>query len=136
TLTGDEDQGRLPLAYLWTRTVRCPNPATPEHDAHLLRQTWLGRRDKRAVALKPVVDRKNWSMRYDVVEATSEAGLGFDPAEGSRGGEVTCRICGAPVLGDYVKSEARAGRMGTAPLAAIVVKKVGKRRGREYLTVG
>ncbi|MEV7018692.1 DUF1156 domain-containing protein [Streptomyces sp. NPDC093991] len=125
---------RRPLAYLWTRTVRCPNPATPEHDAHLVRQTWLGRKKNRYVALKPVADRDNWVLRYEVVEATKEADLGFDPAEGSRGGEVACRICGALVTGRYVKEEARAGRMGTAPLAAIVTKTVG--RGREYLAVG
>ncbi|GGP41042.1 DUF1156 domain-containing protein [Streptomyces abikoensis] len=133
-LADDESDRRLPLAYLWTRTVRCPNPATPEHDAHLVRQTWLGRKKNRYVALKPVTDRDGWSLRYEVVEAAAEADLGFDPAEGSRGGEVTCRICGATVTGQYVKAEARAGRMGTAPLAAIVTKAVG--RGRDYLAVG
>ncbi|WP_181727242.1 DUF1156 domain-containing protein [Streptomyces sp. PT12] len=133
-LSDDGSDQRLPLAYLWTRTVRCPNPATPGHDAHLVRQTWLGRKKNRFVALKPVADRDRWSLHYEVVTATTEAGLGFDPAEGSRGGEVTCRICGATVTGQYVKTEARAGRMGTAPLAAIVAKTVG--RGRDYLAVG
>src|SRR5690606_32739332 len=56
------------------------------------------------------------------------------------GGQVACRICGAPVPGSYIKMEARAGRMGVAPLAAIVLKppKPGARRaqGREYLPVG
>jgi putative DNA methylase len=33
--------GRRPLAYLWTRTVRCPNPALAEHQVPLVRQTWL-----------------------------------------------------------------------------------------------
>ncbi|MET7795390.1 DUF1156 domain-containing protein [Streptomyces decoyicus] len=130
----DETEQRLPLAYLWTRTVRCPNPATPEHDAHLVRQTWLGRKKNRLVALKPVVDRKSLSLRYEVVQAATEADLGFDPAEGSRGGEVACRICGATVTGQYVKAEARAGRMGTAPLAALAAKP--NRRGRDYLAVG
>ncbi|MEU3741959.1 DUF1156 domain-containing protein [Streptomyces sp. NPDC032198] len=131
-----ESERRLPLAYLWTRTVRCPNPApgVPEHDAHLVRQTWLGRKKNRVVALKPVVDRDALTLRYEVVNATTEDKLGFDPAEGSRGGELTCRICGAPVKGEYVKKEARAGRMGTAPLAALAAKP--SRRGRDYLAVG
>jgi putative DNA methylase len=133
-LSDDETEQRLPLAYLWTRTVRCPNPAAPEHDAHLVRQTWLGRKKNRVVALKPVVDRNSLSLRYEVVKGATEADLGFDPAEGSRGGQVTCRICGAPVTGKYVKDEARAGRMGTAPLAALAAKP--GRRGRDYLAVG
>ncbi|MEU5435434.1 DUF1156 domain-containing protein [Streptomyces sp. NPDC020719] len=134
-LAGDETERRLPIAYVWTRTVRCPNPAAPEHDAHLVRQTWLGRKKDRFVALKPVVDRDALSLCYEVVHATKESDLGFDPAEGSRGGEVACRICGAPVKGEYVKAEARAGRMGTAPLVAIAVKP-GRRKGRDYLAVG
>ncbi|MFF4857817.1 DUF1156 domain-containing protein [Streptomyces rubiginosohelvolus] len=133
-LADDEAEQRLPLAYLWTRTVRCPNPTEPDHDAHLVRQTWLGRKMNRVVALKPVVDRDALSLRYEVVTAATESDLGFDPAEGSRGGQVTCRICGAPVTSKHVKDEARAGRMGTAPLAALAAKP--GRRGRDYLAVG
>ncbi|MFI6739159.1 DUF1156 domain-containing protein [Nonomuraea sp. NPDC050451] len=129
-----ESKGTLPLAYLWTRTVRCPNPAMPEHEAHLVRQTWLGRKKGRYVALRPVADREALTVTYQVVSATTESALGFDPAEGSRGGQVGCRICGATVTGDYVKSEARAGRMGVAPLAAIVTTP--GQRGRRYLEVG
>jgi putative DNA methylase len=39
-LFGASAEGRTPLAYLWTRTVRCPNPAMPEHRVDLVRQTW------------------------------------------------------------------------------------------------
>ena len=60
--------------------------------------------------------------------------LGFDPAAGSKRGQATCRICGATVTDDYVKAEGRAGRMGIAPLAAVVLKTSG--RGRDYLPVG
>ena len=55
--SGISDEGRRPLAYLWTRTVRCPNPALPEHRVDLVRQTWLARKKGRAIALEPVVDR-------------------------------------------------------------------------------
>ncbi|WP_034093322.1 DUF1156 domain-containing protein, partial [Streptacidiphilus albus] len=134
-LSTEQSERRLPFAYLWTRTVRCPNPAAPEHDAHLVRQTWLGRKENRLVALKPVVDQDSMSLSYEVVRGATQADLGFDPAEGSRGGEVTCRICGAPVTSKHVKDEARAGRMGTAPLAALAAK-LGRRRGRDYLAVG
>jgi putative DNA methylase len=112
----------------------------PAHDVHLLRQTWLGKKPGRLVALKPEVDHDALKITYRVVEAANAAALGFDPGEGSSGGQVACRICGAPVPGAYVKSEARAQRMGIAPIAAVVVKKSKKgaktRRGREYLPVG
>lgn len=47
-----------PFAYLWTRTVRCPNPALAEHDVPLVRQTWLSKRKGRMTALRPRVDRE------------------------------------------------------------------------------
>ena len=132
--------GRRPLAYLWTRTVRCPNPAMPAHDVHLVRQTWLSKKPGRLVALKSVVDHADLIVRYEVVEATNAAALGFDPADGSKGGQVACRICGATVTGQYVKTEGRAGRMGVAPLTAVMLKKPkkGKKRGlgREYFAAG
>ena len=134
TLDGEHRDGRRPLAYLWTRTVRCPNPALPEHRVDLVRQTWLARKSGRAIALRPVVDRAALKVRYEVIEASSADALGFDPAAGSRRGQVMCRVCGATVTGDYVKAEGRAGRMGIAPLAAVVLKPAG--RGRDYLPVG
>jgi putative DNA methylase len=134
TLGGDSDDSRRPLAYLWTRTVRCPNPALPEHQVDLVKQTWLARKKGRAIALRPVVDRSALTVRYEVVEATSAEALGFDPAAGSSRGRATCRICGATATSDYVKAEGRAGRMGVAPLAAVVLKSSG--RGREYFPVG
>src|SRR5216683_2570182 len=136
TLDGDTDNGngRRPLAYLWTRTVRCPNPARPEHRVDLVRQTWLARKSGRAIALRAVVDRVALTVRYEVVEASSASALGFDPGEGSRRGQATCRVCGATVISGYVKAEGRAGRMGIAPLVAVVLKSSG--RGRDYLPVG
>ena len=134
TFDGDQHEGRRPLAYLWTRTVQCPNPALPEHRVDLVRQTWLARKAGRAIALRPVVNRELQTVRYEVVEASSANALGFDPAAGSKRGQATCRVCGATVSGDYVKAEGRAGRIGSAPLAAVVLKSSG--RGREYLPVG
>jgi putative DNA methylase len=134
---GDDDlfgatvDGRTPLAYLWSRTVRCPNPALPEHRVDLVRQTWLGKKKGRMVALKPIVDREALTVTYEVVEAPTANALGFDPAAGSARGQATCRICGATVTADYVKTEGRAGRMGVTPLAAVALSS--SRRGREYL---
>lgn len=133
-LGGNDDEGRRPLAYLWTRTVRCPNPALPEHRVDLIRQTWLARKRGRAIALRPVVNRAELKVTYEVIEAHAPDALGFDPAAGSKRGQATCRVCGATVTGDYVKAEGRAGRMGIAPIGAVVLKSSG--RGRDYLAVG
>ncbi|MDA8047537.1 MAG: DUF1156 domain-containing protein [Actinomycetota bacterium] len=125
---------RRPLAYLWTRTVPCPNPARAPHRVPLVRQTWLARKKGRNVALRTIVDQATSMVSYQVVEATTAEGLGFDPAAGSKRGEATCPVCGATVSAAYIKSEGMAGRLGVAPLAAVVLKASG--RGRDYLPPG
>ena len=133
-LFGGSIDGRTPLAYLWTRTVRCPNPALAEHSVDLVRQTWLGKKKDHMVALRPIVDRQALKVTYQVAEAPTADALGFDPAAGSSRGRATCRICGAAVTADYVKAEGRVGRIGVAPLAAVVLNHSG--RGRQYLGPG
>ncbi len=123
-----------PIAYLWTRTVPCPNPAQGPHEVALVRQTWLAKKKGRYVALSPVVDRDALVVKWEVVEAASPEELGFDPAGFSKRGHSTCLVCGAAVDGNYIKAEGRAGRMGITPLAAVLVKEGG--RGRDYFAVG
>ena len=129
----DRAAGR-PIAYLWTRTVPCPNPAVDAHDVLLVRQTWLAKKKGRMAALRPQVDREALSVSWEVVEADTAEGLGFDPAAFSKRGASTCLICGAAVDGAYIKAQGCAGRMGITALAAVVLKPSG--RGRDYLAVG
>jgi putative DNA methylase len=129
----DRSAGR-PIAYLWTRSVPCPNTTGGAHDLPLVRQTWLAKKKGRYVALRPSVNREARSLRWEVVEADTADGLGFDPAGFSSRGRASCLICGAAVDVRYVKDEGLAGRMGIMPLAAVLVKEVG--RGRDYLPAG
>jgi putative DNA methylase len=123
-----------PIAYLWTRTVPCPNTAGGAHQLPLVRQTWLAKKKGSYVALKPIVDRVTRTLQWEVVKATEAAGLGFDPAGFSSRGRAGCLICGAAVDVGYVKQQALAGRMGITSLAAVLIKPQG--RGRDYLPAG
>ncbi len=123
-----------PIAYLWTRTVPCPNTVGGAHELPLVRQTWLAKKKGRYVALRPVVDRAARTLSWEVVEAADAIGLGFDPAGFSSRGRASCLICGAAVDAKYVKEQGLAGRMGITPLAGVLVKPSG--RGREYLPAG
>lgn len=128
----------LPVAYLWTRTVRCKNPSCGA-TVPLVRQTWLCKKKGRYVALKIVagstgVPPVNKNLRFEVVEATTEKGLGFDPAAGSKGGNATCPFCGTVADSDYVKAEGCAKRMGQQMMAIVCVRP-GK-QGKVYLSVG
>ncbi|WP_054030000.1 DUF1156 domain-containing protein [Desulfatitalea tepidiphila] len=126
----------VPVAYIWTRTVRCKNPlcgaAVP-----LVRQTWLckksgGKRsDPKYVAVKICVDPKNKDSRFEVVEARSEAGLGFNPSAGSKRGDATCSLCGTVADSDYVKAEGCAKRYGHRLMAVVATST--RSAGKKYL---
>ena len=97
----------------------------------LARQTWLCRKDGRAVAMKPVKDRASKSMRFEIVSASSEAALGFDPADHSDRGDAECPFCGATIDADRVKTYGTSGRIGFQLMAVVTL--VPGERGRAYL---
>jgi putative DNA methylase len=130
-----------PVAYLWTRTVQCKNRQCGA-TVPLARQTWLAKKTGRYVALKPTISPRpvgegaggeGKKVRYVVVEATTEKGLGFDPAGGSTGGNVACPFCGTVNESGYVKAEGQAGRIGVQPLAVFGARP--KETGKVYLGV-
>lgn len=140
-----------PVAYLWTRTVRCKNPACGA-TVPLVRQTWLCKKARRYVALKMLTEprmnaneRESRSgirvpsrplavqgVRFEVVESDTEKGLGFDPAGFSKAGNATCPFCGTVADNDYVKAEGRAGRIGTQPMAVVCTRP--GRQGKVYIS--
>jgi putative DNA methylase len=133
--TGAADQvppGYLvPVAYLWTRKVKCKNPAC-EAAVPLVRQTWLCKKKGRFVAMKMIAPAGEKQVRFEVVEASQEHDLGFDPAAFSKGGNATCPFCGAVADSDYIKGEGCAKRM-EQQLMAVVCTRPG-RQGKVYLS--
>jgi putative DNA methylase len=120
-----------PVAYLWTRTVKCPNPACGAA-VPLVRQTWVCKKAKKYVALKVIPNHETKRVEFEVVEAETEKGLGFDPSSGSSRGNSTCRHCGTTVKGDYVKDQGKADKIDQQ-LMAIVCTTLGE-QGKTYLS--
>ena len=124
----------LPVAYIWTRTVRCKKPgcggAVP-----LARQTWLCRKEYkrggRFVAVRKTWDRREKRVQFAVSHSESAAGLGFDPSAGSRGGSTVCPGCQSPIDDTYVKAEGCAKRFGHQLMAVVCAPTRGT--GRRYL---
>ena len=110
-----------PVAYLWTRTVICPNPAC-RATVPLVRQTWLKKKkgDNVALAMKPYPTENR--MAFYVRRAADPADFGFDPAGLSQRGNSVCGRCGTTVTSDYVKIEGKAGRMAAQMMATVCVR--------------
>lgn len=121
----------VPVAYLWTRTVRCKNPSCGA-TVPLVRQAWLCKKKNRYVALKMIAPKAEKRVRFEVVEATTQAGLGFDPSMGSKGGNATCPFCGTVADIDYVKAEGWEGRLGRQLMAIVCTR--ARAKGKTYLS--
>jgi putative DNA methylase len=99
----DAEQSLSVVAYYWTRTAPCSNPACTG-TVPLYRQTWLRKRPSGFVALRPHPDFERKRVRFEVVTAQTEGTLGFDPAEGSRGTATACPFCQSVVDAKYVRT--------------------------------
>jgi putative DNA methylase len=114
------------IAWLWARTVKCPNPACG-CQMPLVSSFELSKKKGKEAWVDPIVDNSQSSplIRFEV-----KTGKG-KPIEGttSRKGAV-CLACATPTNLDYVRSEGKAGRMN-AQLMAIVAE---GNKGRIYLS--
>ncbi|BDA76524.1 hypothetical protein CAL7716_106900 (plasmid) [Calothrix sp. PCC 7716] len=132
TNKNSKSKNLTPVAYLWTRTVKCPNPACGAA-VPLVRQTWLCKKSKKYVALKLIPNHETKQVEFEVVEAATEKALGFDPAAGSSRGNSTCRHCGTTIPSKpYIQDQGKAGKIGNQ-LMAIVCTTSGE-QGKTYLS--
>jgi putative DNA methylase len=116
--------GETVIAWLWARTVRCPNPACGA-EMPLVNSFWLSKKKGKKAWVDPVVDRENREVRFEV--RTSD-GVPQDGTVNRRG--AICIVCNTVARLDYVRSEGRAGRMGHQA-RAVVTEGV---RNRTYLS--
>jgi len=115
-VTDDQGVERTVIAWIWARTVRSPNPANPI-EVPLVRSWWLGKKKgKEAWVQAEVADgRVRYTVRHDAHGPTGAA-------DGTVGRTGAVSIAdGTPISLDYVRQEARAGRMG-AHLIAVVAE--------------
>jgi putative DNA methylase len=116
-----------PIAYNWSRTIRCPNPDCGS-EIPLFRQFWLARKDKKRVALRPIPNPKARRVDFAIVEGKE---IDFDPAKGTVSrGHAVCLVCNTSVRDSFVKAEAQADRMGHRLVAVVTTR--GRGHGRTY----
>ncbi|HDH91618.1 MAG TPA: DUF1156 domain-containing protein, partial [Candidatus Aenigmarchaeota archaeon] len=126
----------IPVAYLWTRTVKCKNPNC-QATVPLLRQTWLCKKKNRFIALKVEPDTKTKKPKFTVVSSNKNTekeaikDFGFNPSNFSKGGNAECIFCRTICDSDYVKAEGKAKRIGRQLMAVVCTKKGYK--GKIYL---
>ncbi|MHB1717931.1 MAG: DUF1156 domain-containing protein [Acidimicrobiales bacterium] len=100
------------IAWIWARTVTCPNPAC-QATMPLVRSFWLGKKKGKEAWVRPVVE--GGEVHFDIGHGSSGP-----PLEGTVGRTgATCLVCNTPAPLAHVRSEGKAGRMGVQLMAIV-----------------
>ncbi len=113
------------IAWLWTRTVTCPNPVCGMR-MPLVRSFYLSKKKGKETWVEPQINRSTQppTLTFEVKTGKGTPQDGTVNRQGAR-----CINCSEAVPFDYVRSEGKAGRMGQQ-LMAIVAE---GQNGRTYL---
>lgn len=116
------------IAWLWTRTVKSPNPAFAHVDVPIASTFMLSTKAGKEAYVEPIIENDNYrfAVRLGKPRNAEAAKNGTKLSRGT----FRCLLSGSPISGDYIKSEGQAGRIGTR-LMAIVAE---GERSRIYLS--
>ena len=114
--TGPNGEKLTPIAWIWARTVKSPDPSWSGHVPLVASWTLAKKPGKPKAWIQPIIDRNAQTISYEIRE-------GGEPTHERTcsGGNANCIATGAAISASYIKSESRAGRMGHQ-LMAVVVK--------------
>lgn len=107
--------GGTVIAWLWARTVTCPNPAC-RAVAPLVSSFWLSKKKGAETWIRPVPQGPGQHVRFEVDHGVGGPPIGGTVARTS----AQCVTCRETISLDHVRSEGRAGRAGHQLLAAAV----------------
>ncbi len=105
------------IAWLWARTVTCPNPACGAQ-MPLVSSYWLSKKKGKAAWVEPVIDHANKRVDFRVKTGRGEPP---EPTKTGRGAQFKCPVCGEIAPEQHIYDEGKAQRMG-AQLMAIVTE--------------
>lgn len=126
---GGVNKRATPIAYIWARTVTCPNPAC-RHETPLVKSFWLSKKAKHRAYIDPIA--ADGEMRYVVHFEGDGRPADFAHVHDStvdRNGAV-CLHCGAPISLDHIRAESREHGLGNHLMAIVSESPFGK--GRWY----
>jgi putative DNA methylase len=118
-----ERQALTVVAWLWARTVKCPNPVCGVQ-MPLVRTFAVSTKKGNVTWVEPSLDGSSGRVKFTIKTGSGK------PREGTVGRRgAVCVCCGTPVPLDYVRAEGKAKRYGSQLMAVVAEGK----RGRVYL---
>jgi putative DNA methylase len=108
------------IAWLWARTVLCPNPACGGR-MPLVRSFALSTKQGKKSRIEPVIDHALKRVRFEVV-----TGEGAPPEGTKLRGLSRCLFCGNTINDSQLREQSRKAGLSAIPLATVVESKSGR----------
>jgi putative DNA methylase len=102
------------IAWLWARTVKCPNPACGA-TMPLVSTYKLGTKPGKERWLAPTFDHAGKRVRFDVSATEPQVA----PIKNGRGSRFRCLLCGEITTEDHARTEGSGGRIGQQLLVVL-----------------
>lgn len=103
------------IAWIWARTVKSANPAYSSVSIPLVKSFWISTKAGKSAWVEPIVDRIGGDYSFKV---RTEGSPSLEKTVGRKG--VHCLMSDSPISLNYVRAEAKAGRMGQRLMAIVV----------------
>src|SRR4051812_40509190 len=124
--TIDDGTSATVIAWIWARTVTCPNPACGI-EMPLVSSWWVGKMKGEEAWVRPIIVADNEltsGKRVEFEIGHGPTGPTIEPTKTRQG--ATCVACGSAVSMDEIKAQGQAGGLGTVLMA--VVAEANRRR--------
>ncbi|WP_107785978.1 DUF1156 domain-containing protein [Nitrosomonas ureae] len=118
------------IAWLWARTVKSPNPAFANVEVPLASTFMLSSKPDKESYVETVIGADSYRFIVKVGKPRDTEAAKRGTKSGSSGSSFLCAMSGTPMPFEYLRCEAKAGRMQSR-LMAIVAE---GDRGRVYLS--
>jgi putative DNA methylase len=123
TLFPQVQSGKEVIAWIWIRTVKCKNPACGAQ-MPLVKKFWVSTHKGNEAWVKPIIDVNSRTVRFDIVN-----GPGSPPDGTITNTGAYCIVCNTPVTFNYIRDEARNGKMDHQLMSVVIDTP----KGRRYL---
>ena len=100
------------IAWIWARTVTCPNPACGA-TMPLVRSFWLGKKKGKEAWVQPIIEGTQVSF------AISNSATGPESDGTVERSGALCVVCSSPVPLEYIREEGRSGRLRSQLMASV-----------------
>lgn len=107
-----------PIAWVWVRTVLSPNPAFSTIHVPLASTFTLSNKDGKEIYIEPVIANDGYSFVVKAGKPDDKDGA-KNGTKLARGANFKCLMSSAPISGDYIKAEGKAGGFGVRLMAVV-----------------